>query len=124
MPAKRQSGKMRKHVGVCVMGWLCLGLAGIVTYRAINPRTRNEFRWGRTHTSIPMSALGRVIVILTLLGISAAAFGWLPLIAIFVAVPVLACAGVYDSYWHRRRVRQQRGNTTKMPDRKSDVAGE
>lgn len=105
------------------MGWFFLVLAAIVTYRALDPRTRNAFRWGRTHTSIPMSAGGRVIVILTLLGISAAAFGWLPLIAVFFSVPVLACAGAWDSYRHSRRMRQQRGNEANLPDRKSDVAG-
>jgi hypothetical protein len=67
-----------------------------------------------------MSAVGQGAVIGVLLLISAAIFGLLPLVTIFLAVPLLACAGVYDSYRHHRQMRQQRGEGTKPAPGKPD----
>lgn len=91
--------------GSPAMGSLFLGLAFLMTWVALNPRTREHCAWGRTSTQIPMSGVGRIVVIAVFLLISAAAFGWLPLMTIFLAVPLLACAGVYDSWKHRRQGR-------------------
>jgi len=92
----------------------------VMTFRLLNPRTRRDWHWGRTQTRIPMSAAGQGAVIGVLLLISAAIFGLLPLAMIFLAVPLLACAGVYDSYRHHRQMRQQRGKKANPAPGKPD----
>jgi fatty acid desaturase len=70
-----------------------------------------------------MSAAGQGAVIAVLLLIAAAIFGLLPLVTIFLSVPLLACAGVYDSYRHHRQMRQQRGKAAEPAPRKPDSPG-
>ena len=99
------------------MGWLFLGLALLRVWVALNPRTRRDCRWGRTHTQIPMTVAGQTVVIVVFLLMAAAAFGWLPLLTIFLAVPLLAGAGVYDSFRHRRHARQGGGQSPETASR-------
>jgi hypothetical protein len=89
------------------MGWVFLGLALAMTWVALNPQVRQGVHWGRTPPVIPMSGIGFAAWIGAFLTIAAAGFGWIPLAAIFLTVPALVCAGVFDSWRHGRCLRDR-----------------
>ena len=97
-----------------VIGFIFLGLAVITTLVALHPGWKGGFRWGRTATAVPMSALGLCAWVVAFLLISAAGFGWLPLLTIFGVPPLLAAAGLYDSH---RASRKPSGKTAPPPRR-------
>ena len=80
-----------------IIGCLFVLLALLLVWAASKPRIRSHFHWGLTVTAVPMSVVGLSVWIGCSLLISATAFGFLPVIAIFCVVPILAVAGLYDS---------------------------
>lgn len=85
------------------IAWLLLVLTGLVTCLALIPRVRRTWRWGRTHTSIPMTAFGAAVVVGTLGLLTVTTFGLLPAPVIFLSLPLLLVGALHDSWRHRRR---------------------
>jgi len=92
-----------------VMDWIFLVLAVLTAGAAASARTRARTRWGRTDTAVPMSITGLLAWAGAVLLLSAAAFGIAPLWTIFLVVPLLAIAGMYDSHRHGKRQASKQG---------------
>ncbi len=86
--------------------WVLLAITGLVVALGLIPRVRRQWRWGRTHTSVPMSAFGVVVAVATVGMLTAAAFGVLPFLAIFLAIPLLLVGALYDS-WRDGRTKRR-----------------
>ena len=91
------------------MGWIFLGLAAIAVWVAAQPNARARVHWGRRAPWVPLSAVGWAAWIGAFLTISVAGFGLLPLWTIFLTVPAVVMAGLYDSVrFHRASKRGDR----------------
>lgn len=88
------------------IAWLLLALTCLVAGMSLIPSVRRRWHWGRTGTSVPMSAVGVVAGVMTLGLLTAAAFEFVPFFAIFLSIPMLAVAGLYDSWRHSRADRR------------------
>lgn len=88
--------------GYPAIAWLLLAITCALACLGLNPRRRRSWCWGRSATRVPMSAVGAGTWILSFAVLTAAAFGILPFLTIFLPVPVLLCVGLYDSWRHAR----------------------
>ncbi len=80
------------------IAWLLAVLTVVVMCALFAPsRSKNRY-WGRTHTRIPMSAVGAWAFVTVMLLFTVSAFGFLPLWTIFLGIPILLVAALYDSW--------------------------
>lgn len=89
------------------MGWLFLVLAAVAVWIALQPRARARVHWGRRAPWVPLSAVAWAAWIGAFLTISAAGFGLFPLWTIFLTVPAVVAAGLYDSVRFQRRAKHR-----------------
>jgi hypothetical protein len=83
--------------GAGPMGPLFLLLGGLFTLIALHPRWRRSWRWGRSGSGPPLSAVGWLGWIGAFYGIAAAGFGWIHPVWVVVAFILVIAAGVWDS---------------------------
>ena len=80
------------------IAWLLLFLTGLTLCMALKPKVRRKWHWGRTANRVPMSGLGAFACVGALAILTIAAFGWLPFFTIFLPIPLLMGAALYDSW--------------------------
>lgn len=97
------------------IAWVLAVLTIVLMYIVLSTRRRKKMRWGRTTTGYPMSSVGAYTCLGVLLLLDTAAFGYLPFGVIFLSVPLLVCAGVYDAYRDYRKTKHRDGQSTENP---------
>ena len=94
------------------IAWLLLGITCVLACLCLNSRIRRNLRWGRTGTSIPMSVMGAITWVAAFAVLTATAFEFLPFVMIFLPLPMLVCAALYDSWRDSWSVRRQAEGST------------
>jgi hypothetical protein len=90
-----------------MMGSFFFLLALLAATSALLPRTRKRLRWGRADGAIPISAVGACSWAGAFALVAVASFGWIHMASLFASVPLVVCAGFYDTWRFRRQSKPQ-----------------